>query len=164
MTDETEHYFDWLGAGYLDLTRQQTAMFQGDRIGKRIFFGFGREAFYLRLDLLRQPDAVILRFILPRPSRVTIRGMDSGAAEAIFASSTDGVSFTDAPAEGLFAQWKRTLLVSVPRQSLGVEGAHDFSFFVQLLEGGLQRERYPERGAIEIKAPGPDFEAEQWYV
>ena len=30
--------------------------------------------------------------------------------------------------------------------------------------GGLQRERYPERGAIELNAPGKDFESEQWYV
>ena len=32
------------------------------------------------------------------------------------------------------------------------------------VEGGLQRERYPERGAIELVAPGKDFEAEQWFV
>jgi hypothetical protein len=47
---------------------------------------------------------------------------------------------------------------------LRIEPGHEFAFFVQLLERGLQRERYPERGAIELTAPGKDFESEQWFV
>ena len=38
IAGETEHYFDWLGAGELDLTKQATAMFQGDRIGRKVYF------------------------------------------------------------------------------------------------------------------------------
>ena len=164
LAAESEHYFDWLGAGDLDLTRQQTAMFQGDRIGRRLSFGFGKEAFFLKVDLQRRPEAVLLRFVLPQPARITLRPTDAGAVETSFESSVDGVTFQPDHVDGLQAHWDRSLVVKVPRRALQVESGKDCSFFVQLIEGGLQRERYPERGAIEIETPGRDFEARQWYV
>ena len=160
----TERYFDWLGAGELDLTRQQTAMFQGDRIGQKLYFGFGRRDFFLRLDLSRQPEAISLRFLLPHPARVTLKRPGPEEVEVLFETSTDGVIFTPAPATGLDAHWGRSLIVSIPRKLLRVEAGHEFAFFAQLLEGGLQRERFPERGAIEWSAPSRDFESEQWFV
>ncbi len=164
ISGETEHYFDWLGAGELDLTRQQTAMFQGDRIGQKLYFGFGRHDFFLRLDLSRQPEAITLRFLLPHPARVTLQKPGPDEVAVVFESSTDGVVFTPVHATGLKTHWSRSLIISIPRRLLHVEAGHEFAFFAQLLEGGLQRERYPERGAIEWSAPGKDFESEQWFV
>ena len=164
IDDETERFFNWLGAGQLDLTKQQTAMFQGDRIGRLLYFGFGVNDFFLRLDLSRQPEAITIRFLLPHPARVTLRQTNPGQINTLFETSGDGVLFIPAAPIGLFTHWGRSLVVSVPRELLRVEPGHEFAFFVQLLEGGLQRERYPERGAIELAAPGKDFEAEQWFV
>jgi alpha-amylase/alpha-mannosidase (GH57 family) len=164
ISGETEHYFDWLGAGELDLTRQQTAMFQGDRIGQKLFFGFGSRDFFLRIDLSRQPEAVTLRFLLPHPARITLQKPGPDQIEVVFETSDDGVVFTPTPAAGLKTHWSQSLIISVPRKLLRVEAGHEFAFFAQLLEGGLQRERFPERGAIEWSAPGRDFESEQWFV
>jgi alpha-amylase/alpha-mannosidase (GH57 family) len=164
ISDETERYFNWLGAGFLDLTTQQTAMFQGDRIGQKLFFGFGTSDFFLRLDLSRHPEAITIRFLLPHPARATFRQASTGALTILFETSEDGVVFNEAPATNLRAKWGRSLVVAIPRALLRVEPGHEFAFFVQLLEGGLQRERYPERGAIELSAPGKDFESEQWFV
>ena len=163
LSGATEHYFDWLGAGELDLTTQATAMFQGDRIGRKLRFGFGPRSFFLRIDLSRPPEAITLRFLLPHPSRITLRRPDSKAAP-LFETSADGVVFNPTPADGLEAHWGQSLIAEIPRRLLGIEGGHEFAFFVQLLEEGLQRERFPERGAIELKAPGKDFESEQWFV
>ena len=160
----SERYFDWLGAGELDLTKQATAMFQGDRIGKKLFFGFGPRDFFLRLDLSRQPEAITLRFLLPHPARVTLEQPDTSKTAPVFEKSADGVHFIRVAAPGLRASWGKSLILSVPRQLLGVEPGHEFAFFVQLLEDGLQRERFPERGAIEMNAPSKDFESEQWFV
>jgi alpha-amylase/alpha-mannosidase (GH57 family) len=164
VSGETGRYFDWLGAGELDLTTQQTAMFQGDRIGQKIFFGFGARDFFLRLDLSRQPEAITIRFLLPHPARVTLRQTGPGKFETLFETSEDGVIFTSTTSSGLVFHWGRSLVISIPRRLLRVEPGHEFAFFVQLLEGGLQRERYPERGAIELAAPGADFESGQWFV
>jgi alpha-amylase/alpha-mannosidase (GH57 family) len=165
LASEREHFFDWLGAGELDLTRQATAMFQGDRIGQKLIFGFGPDAFYLRLDLSRPPEAVIVRILLPHPARITLRETaGQGAPDATFESSTDGVNFTPVFVSNLQVHWGRSLRLAVPRQVLGIHPAQEFAFFVQLMEGGLQSERFPERGAIELTAPGADFESEQWFV
>jgi hypothetical protein len=164
ISGETERYFNWLGAGELDLTKQQTAMFQGDRIGRKLFFGFGANDCYLRLDLSRHPEAVTVRFLLPHPARLTLHQAAQGAVEMRFETSADGVAFDPAPATGVHCHWGQSLMLSIPRALLLVEPGKEFAFFVQVLEGGLQRERYPERGAIELNAPGRDFESEQWFV
>jgi len=164
LSGEAEHYFDWLGAGELDLTRQATAMFQGDRIGQKLHFGFGSRDFFLRVDLSRQPEAITVRFLLPRPARFTLQSSGPGKTSVHFESSTDGVVFTAAPAPGLETFWGHSLMVSVPRPLLGLEAGSECAFFVQLLEDGLQRERFPERGAIELNVPSRDFESEQWFV
>jgi alpha-amylase/alpha-mannosidase (GH57 family) len=164
LSGENEHFFDWLGAGSLDLTRQQTAMFQGDRIGQKLYFGFGLDAFFLRLDLKIPPEAIIIRVLLPHAARITLRQPTPGDLHMVFESSPDGVAFTPTPVTDLRASWGRSLCVSIPRSTLGIEPDHEFAFFVQLLENGLQRERFPERGAIELAAPGRDFESEQWFV
>jgi alpha-amylase/alpha-mannosidase (GH57 family) len=164
LGERAERYFDWLGAGELDLTRQATAMFQGDRIGQRLFFGFGETEFFLRLDLKRQAETVVIRFLLPHASRVTLRQLKPGQIDVVFEASTDGIAFRPVPVDGLRARWTTSLVVAVPAGVLGIEPGHEFAFFVQLLQGGLQRERFPERGAIEVRAPGPDFLSEQWFV
>jgi alpha-amylase/alpha-mannosidase (GH57 family) len=164
ISDETERFFNWLGAGQLDLTKQQTAMFQGDRMGQKLLFGFGPNNFYLRLDLIRHPEAITIRFLLPHSARVTLRQDQPGRVTSLFETSGDGVLFVPSPAPNLLAHWGRSLVTSIPRDILRVEPGHEFAFFVQLLEGGLQRERYPERGVIELAAPDKDFEAEQWFV
>ncbi len=160
----SEHYFDWLGAGELNLTRQQTAMFQGDRIGQKLYFGFGTNAFFLRLDLSRHPEAILIRFLLPHPARLTLRQPNPGKVEAVFELSQDGVTFTPVPAQDVLTHWGKSFIISIPRHLLAIEEGHEFAFFVQILEGGLQRERYPEHGTIELRAPGKDFESEQWFV
>jgi alpha-amylase/alpha-mannosidase (GH57 family) len=164
ISGQTERYFNWLGAGELDLTKQQTAMFQGDRIGQKLFFGFGPDNFYLRLDLSRHPEAITVRFLLPHPARVTLRQVSPGHIETLFETSQDGVLFAPDPAARVKAYWSRSLVVALPWELLRLEPGHEFAFFVQLLEGGLQRERYPERGAIEMSVPSKDFETEHWFV
>jgi alpha-amylase/alpha-mannosidase (GH57 family) len=164
LTGDNEHFFDWLGAGELDLTRQATAMFQGDRIGQRLLFGFGATKFFLRLDLSHQPEAVIIRILLPHAARITLQRGTGNALEAIFESSKDGIAFTPVTVNDLQVQWGHAVRIALPRHAIGIEPGHEFAFFVQLLEGGLQRERFPERGAIELAVPGADFESEQWFV
>jgi hypothetical protein len=129
-----------------------------------LYFGFGANDFYLRLDLSRHPEAITIRFLLPHPARLTLRQVSPGHISTLFETSGDGVLFVPSPASDVIAHWGRSLTVDIPRELLRIEPGHEFAFFVQLLESGLQRERYPERGAIELTAPGKDFEAEHWFV
>ena len=80
-------------------------MFQGDRIGQKLLFGFGSNDFFLRLDLSRHPEAITIRFLLPHPARITLRPGPSGLISTIFETSADGVVFDPGPATGLLSHW-----------------------------------------------------------
>jgi hypothetical protein len=62
------------------------------------------------------------------------------------------------------AMWTDFLVVALPRAALGWDGGGQVSFFVKLIEGGLLKERYPERGVLEFPVPEEDFERSQWFV
>lgn len=159
-----ENYYEWVGAGELDIEQQQTAMFQADRIGRMLFFGFNHEDFVLRLDATHKPEELVVQFTSPTTCRLKITRATKGHSyQTSIERSTDQVTFTpiDAP---VHAQWGDFLIVHIPKSALGWDTAGQVSFFAYLLEKGIQKERYPERGAIEFPVPSPEFEASQWFV
>ncbi len=62
------------------------------------------------------------------------------------------------------ARWQDFFVAAIPRSLLKWKPGETVAFYVQILEGGLGRERYPERGLIEFPSPTPDFAASQWFV
>lgn len=162
-------FFDWVGAGALDLARQQTAMFQADRIGQQLYYGFGGDSddfFYLRLDLFARPQGVELHFLQPSEVRIVARD-DHGAWTVAAEGTDDHVHFAplpDAAAKGIEASYRDFFVLAVPRKCLGWTAGATVSFHVQILEGEMVQERYPERGLIEFPAPSADFAASQWFV
>ncbi len=62
------------------------------------------------------------------------------------------------------ASWRDFFVLAVPRRCLGWKPGETASFHVQILEGEMVQERYPERGLIEFPAPSADFAASQWFV
>ncbi len=165
VTGTLETFFDWVGAGVLDLARQQTAMFQADRIGQMLYYGFDDRHFYLRLDLLARPQGVEIHFLQPGDVRITALFAETGWKVSI-EESRDHVTFIPVePASGLaIAQWDEFFTAAIPRDILKWKTGAPVSFYVNILEGEMVRERYPERGLIEFPAPSADFAASQWFV
>ncbi|MDE1171947.1 MAG: glycoside hydrolase family 57 protein [Verrucomicrobium sp.] len=155
-------FYDWVGAGVLDLERQQTAMFQSDRIGQKLYYGFDEEFFYLRLDLRAKPDRVVLHFVNPTEVRITAEaGREGGRAEI---PQGDGTFADLVLPEKIEARWRDFLVIAVPRAILNFSPAADIGFHVDIMEGEIVRERYPERGLIEFPAPTLEFAAAQWFI
>jgi alpha-amylase/alpha-mannosidase (GH57 family) len=154
-------YFDWLGAGRVEVKRQQTAMFQADRILGDLFFGFDETHFYLRLDFESgAPEEVTVVF--SRPVHGRVRFPAGGAA--VWESSRDGVAFqrSDAFVRGF---WRERLELALPLASMGLHGLGEHAaFFVQLWRDGVEKERYPERDFIEMEGPSPEFSKRHWFV
>jgi alpha-amylase/alpha-mannosidase (GH57 family) len=155
-------FFDWTGAGMLDLDLQQTAMFQSDRIGHRLLYGFDDEAFYLRLDLSAKPPGIEIHFLQPTDLRVTLRPADGGWRAAT-EESRDHVTFAPVAA-GVATAWDEFFVAAIPRQALHWPEGAAVAFHVRLLDGEIEKERYPERGLVEFTAPGADFASGQWFV
>jgi alpha-amylase/alpha-mannosidase (GH57 family) len=155
-------YFDWVGAGHLDVGRQQTAMFQADRMLVDLFYGFDHERFYLRLDFAAaQPEEITVVWSCPRHGRVRmVRG--GGASWEV---SRDGVAFERMDVPGLVVAWGRRVELALPLHALGLAGCNESTaFFVQLWRGGVEQERHPERGFIEFEGPSAEFTKRHWFV
>jgi alpha-amylase/alpha-mannosidase (GH57 family) len=158
-----ENYYEWVGAGQLDIAQQQTAMYQSDRIGQRLYFGFSHDNFVLRLDASHKPEGLLVQFTSPVCCRFRIERGTRNAYHGVFEKSDDQVTFQPVETAAI-ATWGDFMFILIPKSPLGWDKGGIVSFFVQLIEKGLQKERYPERGAIEFNVPGDDFEASQWFV
>jgi alpha-amylase/alpha-mannosidase (GH57 family) len=157
------HYYEWVGAGELNVAQQQTAMFQADRLGQRLLYGVSRDEFYLRFDMRKRPEHVVVQFTSPHTFRLEIRHYTDKGWEARLEKATGAVSFKLVP-ENITVSWGQFLFVAVPLRALQWNEPGQVSFFLQLLAQEIQVERYPERGTINFPVPEADFEARNWFV
>ncbi|MDR2463142.1 MAG: alpha-amylase [Verrucomicrobiales bacterium] len=159
-------YFDWFGAGHLDMDMQQTAMFQSGRVSKAIYFGFNEKSFFVRYEYEKKaPGHVILDFCQPSHRRLVLkRDTVSGEYRAEVEASKDGVVY--APTGETFAvRHKSRLECEVPLTVLGVCGdGAPMAFFIQILDQGVGVEQCPERGLIEFNGPSAEFGLKNWFV
>ncbi|MDR1145861.1 MAG: alpha-amylase [Verrucomicrobiales bacterium] len=163
---ETSGYFDWLGAGHLDVAMQQTAMFQSGRVSRAIYFGFDEKNFYVHYEYRqRAPDHIIFDFCKPCHRRLVLK-RDNGFADyrAEVASSADGVIYC-LTGESFTAKHKTRIECAVPLSLLGVTGdGAPMAFFIQILDQGVGVEQCPERGLIEFSGPSARFGLKNWFV
>ena len=157
-------YYDWLGAGVFDVKRQQTAMFQSNRVCREIAFGINEKQFVLRLDYEKQaPGKIHIAFCRPTDCRVVLTKTTKGY-EALLETSQDALNYKTV--DGVLKVAEGTQIeIGVPLASLGyeVEGS-PIAFMVQIYQEGVETERYPERGLIEFDGPSSQFQLANWFV
>lgn len=160
----TPSYLDWSGSGRYEAWRDQGAMAQGDRRVRTIHYGFGETDFYFRLEGKDGlGDEVVLDFHEPAAVRVRLRQGEGGWVGQV-EKSVDGLEYAPVKSSvevvsGVGVQGK------VPFDSLGWgrEGA-EVSFLVRVIRGGVEVERYPERGLIEFRGPMRALDMKNWYI
>lgn len=160
----TPSYLDWSGSGRYEAWRDQGAMAQGDRRVRTIHYGFGETDFYFRLEGKDGlGDEVVLDFHEPAAVRVRLRQGEGGWVGQV-EKSVDGLEYAPVKSSvevvhGAGVQGK------VPFDSLGWgrEGA-EVSFLVRVIRGGVEVERYPERGLIEFRGPMRALDMKNWYI
>ena len=171
LDGEVTSYFEWVGAGCVDVGSTAGAMHQvsdrPDRISL-IEFGFDLEYLYLRVegtarmgDLLQEGLVVTLRFLKPAGVRVGVR-MNGGPVEARLQVRSDADEWRDAGPPGLAAAAGRVLEVRVPFGSLGVRAADPVAFFVILSAEATELEHHPRHQPIEFEVPDRRFAARNW--
>lgn len=164
LTGRLENYFDWVGSGFLDISIQQTAMYQSNRIGKKLFFGFDKKHFYLRLDLAVKPDIVVVDFLSPKWRRIECQATGDQQWEKKIEAIDQSGSFQ--PLQGTVEVfWDDFFILSADIATLGWGKNDQVSFFVRILDRNhLGLERYPEKGTIDFIFPSEDFELQQWFI
>jgi hypothetical protein len=172
LDGDVTSYFEWLGAGSLDLRTASGSMHQvsdgGQALTTLLLFGFDPERLYVRVDFRRRagdllvgPAEVRLTFLMPGDLRVRVRG-DGGRPTAVLEARTPGGEWTARDADGIQAEAHQILEVAMPFAALGAAAGEVLGFFVSLHISGAELERYPSHRTLDITVPTSDYEAYNW--
>ena len=175
LDGEVTSYFEWVGAGCVDVGSTAGAMHQvsdrPDRISV-IEFGFDLENLYLRVegtarmgDLFQEGLVVTLRFLKPTGMRVGVQ-LNGGPIEARLQVRSEvdpgGTEWRNAELPGLAAAAGRMLEVRIPFEGLGVRASDPVAFFVILSAEATELEHHPRHQPIEFEVPDRRFAARNW--
>ena len=173
LDGEETSYFEWLGAGVLEVRDVAGAMHQTDRQPagvSLVHFGFDRERIFFRIDtaqraidLLAGGRELSLKFVIPAGVRFSVRQAlgrltgtfwDRRAAEPRWVERGPGRATVAAGT---------VLELAIPFADLGLAAGRPVAFFVAMYDDrGSELERHPAHRAIELVAPDGLFEARHW--
>jgi len=176
---EVGSYFEWLDAGFLEVTDTAGAMHRSDaapRLVSGVRFGFDLAHLYVRIDFSRPAIDVLadghevsLKFMLPEPVRFSLKQEDGRPVGAFWRRPDGDVR---APAVGAWvrkgvggavAAVGTVIEVALPFADLGAAPTTPVAFFVALYDPqSTERERHPEHRPIELTAPDEWFASRQW--
>jgi len=164
------NYFEWLPAGFYDVSQSGGAMHRGDSIITHIYYGFDLKNLFLRIDPsgnLRDEKVSELAFyvnfispkgldlemrIVPQERRVSatlFRGENSERKQIAQINTVAAYEIIE---------------LAVPFELLGVTPNNEVQLFLTVERDGSEIEKWPYRGFIQFKVPTDDFEAMMWQV
>jgi hypothetical protein len=172
---EESSYFEWLGAGILEVRQVVGAMHQVDRQAElltEVRFGFDRSHLYVRVDALRSIRELladgyefVLKFLQPDDAKISLRiGTDGAFAAVVWRRVGASQKWLVNPSAGVRAASGTVLELALPLADLrGAAEARTVSFFLAVHDRkGVEVERHPAHRPIEGAIPDERFEAMNW--
>ena len=174
LDGEVTSYFEWVGAGELEVSETVGSMHQVAPTPRRqvtgIHFGFDAQTLYVRVDLTRRAQDMLadkgelrLSFFEPAGHRVVLRKGPYGAEASVLErrGPSDWVPKPGTMARGAAGQ---IVELGVPIADLGAKAGQSLRFSIVLWQDGQALERYPPHNPLEVRIPDRDFAARQWSV
>jgi alpha-amylase/alpha-mannosidase (GH57 family) len=157
-------FLDWSGAGRYEAWRDAGAMAQGDRRVRTIQYGIGREDFFFRLDAKGSVgEEVVVDFDQPVAIRVRAKSGEAGW-QTMVERAEDGMAYQPVKCQ-IDSVNGQGLQLKVPLGALGWEqDGKEIRFLVRVTRGGVEAERYPDRGLIEFTGPVRATDLKNWYI
>jgi hypothetical protein len=171
-------YFDWLGAGSLEIRQTAGAMHRTAGDGPSLTlvqFGFGREQLFVRvdasrpvLDLLGDGYEVSLKFLNPDGVRFSVRRLVGRLAGHFWRRATvptggRALPWVDYGPDGAIVGAGPVLEIGLPLTELGAQPGETIAFFVAVYDArDVEIERHPAHRPIEVTVPDALFEARNW--
>jgi alpha-amylase/alpha-mannosidase (GH57 family) len=169
---EETSYFEWLGAGLLEVREVAGAMHQADRRQAALTavrFGFDQSMMYVRLDGVRsgvelfdEGLSVAITFIQPAGLRVVIARAHQ-SLEASLWVRTNGQPWVRRDTPLLSVAAVTVIELGIDLAVIGVGSAAPLSFFVTVYDAsGTETERHPPHRPIETTVPDASFASRNW--
>ncbi|RQW87603.1 MAG: glycoside hydrolase [Geobacter sp.] len=161
-----DDYFEWLGAGLYDLSRQSSAMHEAESLLLCFFYGYDGNFFYVRVDgasplekLLQSGDLLHLHLHLEKEYLLVIDAEKS--AGELLVKNDAGWTET-----GELCQWEiaRVCEARIPLASLSPEKNSTLFAYLTLTREQEEIGRWPTHSPLALTYVGPELELENWLV
>jgi alpha-amylase/alpha-mannosidase (GH57 family) len=164
------NYFEWLPAGFYDVSQGGGAMHRGASIITHIYYGFDLKNMFIRLDpsgSLKDEKvgdlAFFINFLDPKGLDVEIRVVPQ--ERRVSAALFKGENGNRIQAAAIHTVAANDIVeLAIPFELIGVKANEDVQIFVTVERAGSEVEKWPYRGYIQFKVPTDDFEAMMWQV
>jgi alpha-amylase/alpha-mannosidase (GH57 family) len=164
------NYFEWLPAGFYDVSQGGGAMHRGASIITHIYYGFDLRNMFIRLDPSgsfkdeKAADlAFFINFLNPKGMDVEIHVVPhEHRVSADLFRGENGKRRKMAVINNVAAN--DIIELAIPFELLGVKANDEVQIFVTVERSGSEIEKWPYRGYIQFKVPTDDFEAMMWQV
>jgi alpha-amylase/alpha-mannosidase (GH57 family) len=164
------NYFEWLAAGYYDVSHGGGAMHRGASIITHIFYGFDLKNLFLRLDPSQSLKdekvaglAFFVNFLNPKGMDCEVRiAPRENRVSAILHRKKNGERKEEATINTVAAN--DVIELAIPFELLGVKPDDEINLFITVERNGSEVEKWPYRGYIQFKVPTEDFESMMWQV
>ena len=168
---ETTSYFEWVGAGALEVSRVAGAMHQVSAASAGIAaveFGFDLQNLFIRIDGTRPMSEVLaggvdllIKFLKPAGVRLVVR-LTGRVVEVRLAERAGDTSWLPLQVPGVEAAVQALAEVRIPFSALAGGPHAPLAFFVALARGEQEFEHHPAHGPIELEVPDGGFAAINW--
>ena len=175
MDGEETSYFEWLGAGVLEVREVAGAMHQSERRAAAVslvHFGFDGLRLYVRvdvsgpaIDLLAAGTELSLKFISPAGVRFSVRQTEGRLTGTFWDRHDTEPHWVERGRGGAVVAAGTILELAIPLTDLRLAAGQAVGFFVALYDDrGTEIERHPAHQAIELSVPDALFGARNWRV
>ncbi|MCK9417810.1 MAG: glycoside hydrolase family 57 protein [Nitrospirae bacterium] len=167
---QVTNYFEWLPAGFYDVSQGGGAMHRGASIITHIYYGFDLKNMFIRLDPsgnLREEKVAELTFFINflEPKGIDVEVRIVPKERRVSATLSRGENGTRRPFAEIHTVAANDIIeLAVPFDQLGVKPGDEIHLFVTIERAGSEVEKWPSRGYIQFKVPTDDFEATMWQV
>jgi alpha-amylase/alpha-mannosidase (GH57 family) len=172
LDGEVTSYFEWVGAGELELEAVAGSMHRVSRVRHAVTavrFGLDDSRLLVRLDftrraldLLGDKGEVELTFLEPADVRLVLQGSVFGTTIRLDRRAESG-DWSAVPGS-VEAAAGQIIELAVSWESLGLAPGRQASFFIAIRQDGQELERHPSHQPLVIAVPSRDFAARHWSV
>lgn len=157
------NYYEWVGAGILDLTKVGTSMHKVTSLVKKLWFGFNLENIFLRLDLDIPEEKKGIRLVInlfPKEAKLEIP-VEKSSSLPVRTWQKQKDTWCEFPLPNK-ASFIKILEIKFNYLNLGIGHGEEIRINLVIKENEHILEEIPPQGALKIRLPNPDYEAWQW--
>lgn len=153
------NYYEWKGAGIVDLSKDNGAMHKSFRMVQKVLYGFDLHYLYLRIDMIEKVSQI-------KDLIVEVRLTDgNNTGRIVFDLDEGSIETNNVILNRISFSVADIFEAKIPFESLGnITDNKELTLMIVMYVDGVEKEKVPEKGIIRIQLPDESFDLYNWKV